>query len=318
MANTTAIVTELHALEHLTRTEIAVAKARTPQARTDAIRHELAENASAADRRARDIAGTLRDLGAVPNVFAPALGWTATLLRASVEQTQPLAEALLSDLMLEHQLAERARHLLVLTDEHGPAGVHRLAERLLAAHNETIEWLRTVLAEQALDGAAALRPTPFQTVAAGVTRLAVLPARMTVKGLNRAAQQVSRASRDTRRQVTQAGERIGKQADGVREIVSAGAEAAADQAETVARRPDVDAAHPNPRNGSASKPDELPIPDYDRLNARAAAAAVRELDDATELAAVDRYETRHKNRSGVRNAVQDRTSTVARAAAEPS
>jgi hypothetical protein len=45
---------------------------------------------------------------------------------------------------------------------------------------------------------------------------------------------------------------------------------------------------------------------------------VRELDDATELAAVDRYETRHKNRSGVRNAVQDRTSTVARAAAEPS
>ncbi len=317
MANTTAIVTELHALEHLTRTEIAVAKARMPQARTAAIRQELAENARAAGRRARDIAGTLRDVGAIPNAFAPALGWTATLLRAAIEQTQPLAEALLSDLVLEHQLAERARHLLALTEEHGPDDVHRLAERLLAAHNETIEWLRTVLAEQALDGAAALRPTPFQTVAAGVTRLAVLPARMTVKGLNRAAQQVGRAGRDTRHQVAQAGERIGKQADEVREIVTAGAEAAVGQAKTAAREADTAVAHANPRNGSAAKPEELPIPDYDRLNARAAAAAVRELDDASELATVDRYETRHKNRSGVRNAVQDRTSTVARAAAEP-
>lgn len=83
---------------------------------------------------------------------------------------------------------------------------------------------------------------------------------MTVKGLDRAAQPVGRASRDTRSQVVRAGERIGKQADDVREIVTAGAEAAADQAETVARQADTAAAHANPRNGRASKPEELPIP----------------------------------------------------------
>ena len=41
MTNTTAIMTELHALEHPTRTEIAVPKARIPQARTEAIRRGL-------------------------------------------------------------------------------------------------------------------------------------------------------------------------------------------------------------------------------------------------------------------------------------
>ena len=319
MANTTAILTELHALEHLTRTEIAVAKARMPQARTAAIRRELAENATAASHRARDIAAALRDQGTLSNVLAPALGWTATLLRAAVEQTQPLAEALLSDLMLEHQLAERARHLVALTDD-GPEAVHQLAERLLAAHNETIEWLRTVLAEQALDGAAALRPTPFQAVASGVTRIVVLPARLTAASLNRVACQTNRAGRGARQQV----ERVGELAGEARRAATAGAKAATDHVETIAREAAntaadtaADTMQETRKRAGVVKPDELPIADYDHLNARDAAAAVRELDDATALAAVERYEARHKNRSGVRNAVQDRTSSVARAAAEP-
>ena len=319
MANTTIIVTELRAMEHLTRTEIAVARARIPQARTDAVRRELAENARNAGRRARDIAATLRDLGTVPDVFAPALGWTTTLLRTSVEQAQPLAEALLSDMMLEHQLAERARHLLALTDEDGPAAVHRLAERLLDAHNATIDWLRTVLAEHSLGGPAALRPTPFQAVAAGVTRLVGLPARLTVESLNRAAHRVNRVSRNTRHQVEQTSQRVGKLADDAAQIVTAGAQAAADQAESVARQANADGAaaavHTARANAGAVQPEELPIPDYDRLNARDVAAAVRELDDPSELTTVDRYETRHKNRAGVRDAVQDRTSALAHSAA---
>ncbi len=56
MANTPlktdALVTQLRALEHLTRVEAALARTRTAQARTGAVRTALQRNATDADRRA--------------------------------------------------------------------------------------------------------------------------------------------------------------------------------------------------------------------------------------------------------------------------
>lgn len=58
------------------------------------------------------------------------------------------------------------------------SSVQALAERLEAAHTETIEWINTVLAEEATGGPAALRATPLQRAAAGVTRALGLPVRL--------------------------------------------------------------------------------------------------------------------------------------------
>ena len=63
--DTNKIVFQLRALLQLTNTEIQIA-----QARTDAVRRELARNADHATTRARLIARTLRDLGGVPDVVS--------------------------------------------------------------------------------------------------------------------------------------------------------------------------------------------------------------------------------------------------------
>ncbi len=49
--------------------------------------------------------------------------------------------------------------------------VKKLAERLITAHSATVDWITTVLAEEALGGPTALRATAFQRVAGGASRL---------------------------------------------------------------------------------------------------------------------------------------------------
>ena len=176
MANA-AVISQLRTLEQLTRTEVQIARTRVAQARTDAVRRELRQNGDNAERRAEHIAAALRDLGEVPDVVAPAVGFAAYLVKSTVEQAQPLDEALLGDLALEYQLLDRARFLVALTAQDGPAAVHGLAEQLVTVHTATVDWLTTVLAEEALGGPAALRPTPLQAVAGGVTRAVQLPTR---------------------------------------------------------------------------------------------------------------------------------------------
>ena len=100
--DTNKIVFQLRALLQLTNTEIQIAQARQAQARTDAVRRELAQNADHATTRARLIAATLRDLGGVPDVVAPALGRLTALVKTVLEQAEPLDGALLEDLALEH------------------------------------------------------------------------------------------------------------------------------------------------------------------------------------------------------------------------
>jgi hypothetical protein len=77
-----------------------------------------------------------------------------------------------------------------------------------------------------------------------------------------------------------------------------------------ARTPETNGARAARTNGAVAE--ELPIPNFERMSARAAVAAVRVLDEAADLAAIDRYETQHKNREVVRGAVRDRTAALAR------
>src|SRR3954470_14838885 len=171
------IINQLRALLLLTQTEEQVARTRIGQARTDAVRRELTQNADHAAERARAITEQLRALGGVADVVTPALGRLGALVKAIFDQAEPIEEALLQDLTLEHQLLDRATYLKVLAETAGQPKVQQLAERLVTAHQATVEWLTVVLAEMALGGPAALQATPIQRVAGGATRPVNLPVR---------------------------------------------------------------------------------------------------------------------------------------------
>jgi hypothetical protein len=177
MTDFAALITQLRVLAYLTRTEAQVARLRVPQATGDDVREELRRNAADADARAVRIAGVLRDLGALPDPVAPAVGRVAALVRGTLEQTQPLDEALLGDLALEHQLRDRARYVATLADAVDLPNVRALADDLVAAHSETVDWLRGVLDDVAAGRRAALDASPLQRVAAQVARAANAPGR---------------------------------------------------------------------------------------------------------------------------------------------
>ena len=134
MTDTTTqkLITQLRTLHQLTNTEAQVAQTRQAQARDEAVRDELATNATNAQERAQLIAAALRDLGGVPDVLTPILGRATALAKTVVEQGQPIAAALFGDLALEHQLLDRARYVEALADTADHADTRNLARRLQA------------------------------------------------------------------------------------------------------------------------------------------------------------------------------------------
>src|SRR3954452_16414926 len=104
MTDNNKIINQLRSLALLTQTEEQVARTRISQARTDAVRRELTQNADNAAARSIEITEQLRALGGVPDVVTPAVGRLSAALKATFEQAAPLEEALLGDLQLEHNL----------------------------------------------------------------------------------------------------------------------------------------------------------------------------------------------------------------------
>src|SRR5829696_3555769 len=102
MTDNAKLVHQLRALLLLTQTEEQVARTRISQARTDAVRRELTQNAENAAARSLEITEALRSLGGVPDVVTPTIGRLSAALKATFEQGAPIEEALLSDLQLEH------------------------------------------------------------------------------------------------------------------------------------------------------------------------------------------------------------------------
>jgi len=314
--DTSKLVFQLRSLLQLTNTEIQIAQARQAQARTDAVRRELAQNADHATTRARLIGRTLRDLGGVPDVVSPALGRFTALVKTVLEQAEPLDGALLEDLALEHQLFDRARYLKVLATTASNTKVRRLAERLESAHEATIEWLSTVLAEEALGGPTALRPTPLQAVAGTATRIVASPARWSAGGVNRAVATVKQTrgkaeeiTDDVTARATQLGAAAKDTLTASRNAGLAQAEKSAhdDGAEDTAR-----VAHTaRVRTGSLDS-DELPIRNYDTLRITEVVAAVKKLTKPEDLRAVIGYEENNRNRRGVASAAQVRLAGIAK------
>jgi hypothetical protein len=313
---TDTLVTQLRALEQLTRTEAQIARVRVTQARTDAVRRELRQNADNADRRSRRIAEQLRALDAVPDVVTPAIGRVLALVKGTLEQAQPIDEALLGDLTLEHQLLDRARYVRVLAEQARRAPVKALADDLVTAHTATVEWLTTVLAEEALGGPAALVPTPLQRVAGGVTRAVVLPTRFAMQGVNRAVDTVYRTGETAVNTIGDVAGRVAQFGAGTREVATAGRDAALQRAERVARRDGADAVAGTVHGARADlgtlDASELPIPHYEELTAQHAIAAIRELTKPADLTAIVAFEESHKNRSGVVSAAQARFAAIAK------
>ncbi|MGY1620420.1 ferritin-like domain-containing protein [Geodermatophilus sp. SYSU D00691] len=312
------IINQLRALVLLTQTEEQIARTRVAQARTDAVRRELTQNADHAAERTQAITEQLRALGGVPDVVTPAVGRLTAVLKATFEQAEPLEEALLQDLQLEHQLLDRATYLKVLAQQAGLPAVEQLAERLVAAHEATVEWLTVVLAEEALGGPAALQPTPFQRVAGSVAHAAVTPYRFVANQVNETLDSLTQGRRQAEARLGEVAGRAGQLTSAVRESLAAGRSASLRRAERIARREDrpeqAEAVHAVREELGDVSASELPIKGFDELSNDDAITAIRELSTAHDLQVVIRYEEAHKNRPQIADVAQTRLAALAKEA----
>lgn len=311
MTDTTTLITQLRAVLELTNTEIQVAQTRIAQARTDAVRRELTENASNARERAEAIESTIRELGGFPDVVGPFIGRLAAAIKSVAEQAQPFDEALLGDLVLEHQLLDRARYLKALAVSTGQTDVEKLATRLVTAHSATVDWLTIVLAEDALGGPAALRRTPFQAAAGTAVKMVNIPMTWSARGLDRAVEAV-RSAPPALSELLNRGAHAG---DVAVKTMAASRDAALDAAESTSRDEGAadaaDAIHSLRAATGTLGADELPIAEYDDLNVNQTVAAVKELEAPADIRAIIAYEEAHKKRQGIVSAAQTRIAAIA-------
>jgi hypothetical protein len=190
-----------------------------------------------------------------------------------------------------------------------------LAERLEKAHQATVEWLTTVLAEEALGGPAALRATPVQAVAAGAYRVAVLPGRWTLERINTAAERLSQSTEQVRNRITEFRGKAAQFSESAADVLGSSAEAAVRTGEKRVRANSekageaIDEARHKTGNVSA---DQLPIKNYEQLSAGAAAEAVKGLTKAEDIRLVIRYEEAHRSRSSVVSAAQTTLARIAK------
>lgn len=309
--DTSTLLAQLRALLTLTNTEIQVAETRIAQARTEAVRRELSENADKGRARAEAIEAAIRDLGSVPEVVGPFLGRAVAAIKAMAEQAQPFDEALLGDLALEHQLLDRSRYIKALATAAGQREIVTLADRLITAHSATVEWLTTVLAEDALGGPAALRRTVLQAATGTAVKLFNLPVTWSARGLDRALDTV-RTTPPALGELLARGAHAG---DVAVRTLSASRDAALETAEQVTRHEGAgaaaDALHSIRATTGVLEPGELPVRDYDELNVSQAVAAVKDLTEPADIRTIVAYEEAHKKRHGVVSAAQTRLAAIA-------
>jgi hypothetical protein len=309
--DTATLLTQLRTLLDLTNTEIQIAETRVVQARTEAVRRELTQNAEHGRERALAIAAAIRDLGGAPDIIGPFVGRAAAAVKSITEQAEPFPEALLGDLTLEDKLLDRARYLKALAVTAKTPEIEELATQLITAHAATVDWLTTVLAEDALGGPAALRRTPVQAFAGAAVKLATLPGVLTTRVLDRAVELV-RNARPTFNDVADRGLRAGEVAA---KAVTGARDAALSAAEAITRDEGAgtaaDALHSMRSATGLLDPAELPISDYDSLNVSDAVAAVKELDDPADIRVIVAYEEAHKERQRVVSAAQTRVAAIA-------
>ena len=310
-STTATLIAQLRTVLDLTHTEIQVAETRVAQARTDAVRRELTQNAENARLRAETIEKTIRDLGGFPDVIGPFLGRAAAAVKALTEQAEPFDEALLGDLALEGQLLDRARYIKALAVAAKNQDVEALATRLITAHSATVDWLTTVLAEDALGGPAALRRTPLQAAAGVAVKVANLPFTWSTRGAERVAETL-RSVRPTVAELIERGSRTG---DVAAKVLTGARDSALQTAERISRDEGAgdaaDAIHSARGTTGLLAPEELPIADYDELNVSDAISAIKDLEDPSDIRVIIAFEEANKNRQRVVSAAQTRLAAIA-------
>lgn len=310
----TRLLAQLRTLLDLTHTEIQIAETRVVQARTEAVRTELEQNAQNGRERAEALQSAIRELGGYPDVIGPFLGRAAAAVKALTEQAEPFDEALLGDLALEDQLLDRARYTKALAIAAKNSEVEQLAQRLIDAHAATVEWLTTVLAEDALGGPAALRRTPLQTAAGTAVKLVNLPVTWSARGVDRAVD----ALRNTGVSFNELVKQGGNAAEVASKAISASQSAALRAAERVTRSEGAgdaaDALHEGRTAVGVLDAGELPIENYDELNINDAVAEIKELTVPDDVRAIIAYEEAHKNRQKIVSAGQTRVAAIAKEA----
>jgi hypothetical protein len=306
------LLTELNGLFRLTAIEADIARARSTQARDEAVREELLQNARNADVRRLALQKSIADLGGIPDLLGVMLDRLVTAARTQVlDQTMPITQALMADLALEHQLRDRSAFARVLADAQGERHVVATLEKVEASHFAAIEWIETRLGEVALGGPSALQPTPLQATAAVGQRVATLPSRAVVAGVNRGLAAADRI-----------GDRLGDRLGRTREVASAAEDAllagrdtflrsAEEQSEELGERRAVTALHRSRAEAGALSASELPIPRFENLTAARAVGRIQQLDSAQDVRAVRAFEAAHKNRSSVLRAADQRVSELA-------
>jgi hypothetical protein len=310
-SHTSSLLVQLRTVLDLTNTEIQIAETRVAQARTDAVRRELAQNASNGRDRATAIASAIRDLGGFPDVIGPFLGRAGAAVKALTEQAQPFSEALLGDLALEGQLLDRSRYIKALAVAANRSEIEDLATRLVDAHLATVDWITTVLAEDALGGPAALRRTPLQAAAGSVVKLVNLPVNWSTRGVDRAVEAV-RSTAPALNDLISRGAHVG---DVAAKAAVAARDSALQSAERVIRDRGsaqvADVVHSARSVSGVLSHEELPIDNYDELNQNDAVAAIKELTAPQDIRAMVAYEEAHKERARVVSAAQARVAAIA-------
>ncbi len=310
-STTATLIAQLRTVLDLTHTEIQVAETRVAQARTDAVRRELTQNADNARLRAATIEKTIRDLGGFPDVIGPFLGRAAAAVKALTEQAEPFDEALLGDLALEGQLLDRSRYIKALAVSAKNQDVEALATRLITAHSATVDWLTTVLAEDALGGPAALKRTPLQAATGLAVKLANLPFSWSTRGAERFAERL----RSVRPAVADLVERGSHTGDVAAKVLSGARDSALQAAERISREQGAedaaDAIHAARGATGVLAPEELPIADYDELNVTDAVNAVKDLEEPSDIRVIVAFEEANKNRQRVVSAAQTRLAAIA-------
>ena len=267
------------------------------------MRQEFTTNATNAQQRAGLIAAALRELGGVPDVVTPALGRATALAKAVVEQAQPITAALFGDLALEHQLFDRARYLEVLADAADHDDTRALARRLQAAHQETIEWITSVLAQEASGKPTAVQPTPVQKAVGRLTRAANYPTRWAAARINRTAEALARTRL-----------RVATVTEAAADSLTAGRDAGLQQAERIATRRGArtiaTTLHRTRVLTGGLTEGELPVDDFDDLTVSEVETEVTQLTDSAALAALLRYEHNHKHRAGATTAIENQLAAL--------
>ena len=309
--DTTRLLAQLRTLLDLTNTEVQIAETRVAQSRTEAVRRELSQNAANGRKRADSIEAAIRKLGGYPDVIGPFLGRATAAVKALTEQAEPFEEALLGDLALEDQLLDRARYAKALAVAAKRQDIENLAERLITAHSATVDWLTTVLAEDALGGPAALRRTPLQAAAGTAVKLVQLPVSWSARGVDRAVDTL----RSTGPALNDLVKRGGSAGEIAAKAVSASQNAALRAAERVTRSEGAEGAADALHEGRAAigvlDAKELPIRNYDGLNINDAVAAIKKLTVADDVRVIIAYEEAHKNRQRIVSAAQTRVAAIA-------